>query len=219
MLPLALCPQIVSPCRTCSEVGLTSAAFIGLFVGIVVAALVTFYLMGRRQKRSLKRHGSPAALLQTYPESPTGNSKGPFVAQTDQADLILPQPLTDKAVKADVESLFYNINLHVENFYHNNPFDAALMQKSQAYRHGELPRGILSQNNVAFEEFLAQPRTRAGAIQALICAELLDSISFFGSREKSLLPLVVNDFCRSISLPSDTSGGESSWSFQSKVLT
>ena len=175
--------------------------------------------MGRRRKSGPRRpHGSPAALLQPYPDSPTGNSKVPF-AQVDQADLVLPQPLTDKAVKESVESLFFNINTHVDNFYHNNPFDAAVMQKSQAYRHGELPRGILSQNNLAFEEFLVHPKTRAGAIQALICAEILDSISFFGSREKSLLPLVVNDFCRSISLPSDTSRGKSLWYLEFTELT
>ena len=121
--------------------------------------------------------------------------------------MVLPQPLTDDALKDKVTSLFRNIADHVENFYHSQPFDDAMSKSYHEYRQTDLPRGLLGQDGIAFDELLGNPATRPSAIQSLVCAELLDSINVFSRRDKSLLPPAVTSFLTSVALPPDMPRG------------
>jgi hypothetical protein len=109
---------------------------------------------------------------------------------------VLEQPRDDATIKQTVAALFKAVEDHADNYYVDTPARSE-QAKEPASQSSHLPSGITAQSDVDFEALLADRHSRSSAITALITAQILDAIDFFGMTEKSLLPEMVTTFLRS----------------------
>ncbi|KIW66689.1 hypothetical protein PV04_05997 [Phialophora macrospora] len=199
-----------------SDGDLSGGAVAGVAIGCAIAgALIAFgllfFLMGDRLKKrpysggapshGNSRHSSsrkPGYLNSTLRQS-GDRAKGGAVERSVEevtAENVLEQPKDDPTIKQSVASLFKAIEDHADNYYLDTPATSE-QTKEPAGQSSHLPSGITAQNDVDFGALLADRHSRSSAITALITAQILDAIDFFGMTEKSLLPEMVTTFLRS----------------------
>jgi hypothetical protein len=198
-----------------SKHGLSSGAVAGVAVGCAVAGAVFAFLVlilmrtkrGSRNRSTTfasrtpsdrfgSRHlGDSGTPLRQYPSK---REKGGAITRSVEeatAENVLVQPKDDGAIKQSVATLFKAIDDHTLNYYVDTPFSKAIIASKETT--GKLPIGISAQNDVNFDKLLGDHLTRSSAITALITAQVLDCIDFFGDPEKTLLPKVITSFLRS----------------------
>jgi hypothetical protein len=198
-----------------SKHGLASGVVAGIAVGCAAAgaiiAFIVFVLL--RNKRGSRVHsaafvsrtpserfssphlGDSGTPLRQYPSE---REKGGAITRSTEeatAENVLSQPKDDGAIKQSVATLFKAIDDHTENYYTDTPFSKGTSASNEITE--KLPAGITVQNNVDFDRMLVDHLTRSSAITALITAQVLDCVDFFGDPQKTLLPKVITGFLRS----------------------
>ena len=183
-------------------------------IGALIAAAALYFLMKNRlskNQRSAGHAGDPGMAMATQRRRSDRQPNGLQNDQTSQkalpvanTDEILPQPYSDGQMKQEVEQFFSFVGDHVDpSLYHDRQLNLG-----GGSGQGVLPSGIASQQDVPFDDLLANPRTRFAAITSLVCAEMLAAIDFNGAPARSLLPALVTSFIRQSSSRSDNSHGK-----------
>ncbi|KAI9870378.1 MAG: hypothetical protein M1830_004320 [Pleopsidium flavum] len=126
---------------------------------------------------TLREHGNNYDRKRPLVTEQTGTPRGPAALES-----YLPQSADDKAVKNNVSTLFEQIELHVENFYHDSTVsmyadaDPELSKFDSPY----LPRPLTT--------LFPQSRSRIPLIKHCLAQFIVSSISIPTNHERSFLP-------------------------------
>lgn len=169
--------------------GVLAGAIVGSVVGsIIITLLLTYLLLFKRERsgyRPRHRHQrsdasrrKPTPMVQRIEER--SNVKSTPVDFNWQA--YLPQPKEDSSIRHAVKTLFEQIELHVDNYYHqaNGDFNDSTRRALIHVDSGRLPKPI--------EELMLKPHLAVPVIKHTIVHELITSISPDCSNAESLLP-------------------------------
>lgn len=193
--------QSVQP-RQSNDHHLSDGAVAGVVIGAAVAlALITFlvtflFMRSRQHNQGSKRRRSGAngrgtmelGTLREHGKSPepkrplvteqTVMSRGPGTWES-----YLPQSADDKAVKNNVSTLLEQIELHVENFYHNSTVSIGKDAHVELSKFDSpyLPAPLLT--------LFPQSRSRSPLITHCLTRFIVSSISPTANPERSFLPL------------------------------
>jgi len=182
------------------KVGVSSSAVAGAVVGAALAvALITFLLTflimrrrskgesGKRHRSGRKRHGG------TGKEGVNGDDtgwtpEGTFEPAAKSNGLVnldnyLPQSADDRTIQGRASTLFEQIQLHVENYYHNLPVSVSESDAAAAiapFGSPYLPGNLIS--------LLSEPRSRIPAIKHCFAHKIISSITPDSGSGSSFLP-------------------------------
>lgn len=182
-----------SPAPTSGD-GLSTGAVVGIAVGCLVAGviiglLVSLFLLHRRRKPA------PAQVIEIRAGDKRPDSRAltatPVepIAPVSDLDHFLPVPTSDKELAAEMQSLGYLIQQHVENNYHLSPVRPASGPLGQMLVDLGLGEG---DSSLPRPEQLAamalDPNTRFAALQHVIARVIFGSLSVESAGKISMLP-------------------------------
>ena len=161
-----------------------------------IAAFLTWFFMRRRERHSQRHHRGEkpnngylaSGSMRESPNDP--GTKGPIATQKDVTSMPLrglethlPPPADDGAVSHNISTLFEQIGMHVESFYHKSfvPIPTGAEKRLSEYNSPHLP-GPLT-------ELFPQARTGISIIKHCLTKTILDSTTPGGNIDKSFLPL------------------------------
>lgn len=170
---------------------------IGVGVGLALATfLITFlWMRSRRKSRTSKRSGRGAwGRGSTDPRTVQGGDRDPELKQpvlTEQSiaprglgslESYLPQSADDKAVKNKVATLLEQVQLHVENFYHNSTssISEASAVELMKFDSPDLPEPLVAS--------MQRSRNQVPLIMHGLTRSIISSIMPDTGTERSLLP-------------------------------
>jgi hypothetical protein len=197
--------------------GLSSGAAAGIGIGCaIIGALVAFALAWCILGRKRKNQRSPIPEREHFVPSPDyGNtniiSKTPLTEkvlplagpQSEALDGFLTQRADDSQLKKVLQDLNEIIDQHVENHYHNKPFEG---------NQGALERRLVecgyTSDIAEVTAILVNPQTRFAGIRQLIAKVIIGNTDLKARSDLSLLPPQIAAFYSSIPPVERQSGSE-----------
>lgn len=184
--------------------GAVAGIAVGMFVaGLLLAGAISLFLLRRQKKRQVLLHHTEHVASNQYPLSAT---KGPTIVTSsvlNSLDDLLPQPVADDTITAELSKIRDNMKNHVRTYYHAAQVSLAQIDE-KAIESLALATGISAS---VLASALANPKQRPVMIRLVLAWVILPRIT--GEKFSCFLPSDVAGLIASLPGKSGSSACES----------
>jgi hypothetical protein len=179
--------------------GAVAGAAIGSAVGAAILAAIVTYLLMRSRSSAKRRNDFGGSPTPEHSSFAMGKSylSGSVVQSVESADWTryLPQPADDSFITGTIETIYQQIELHVDNFYSNASPSADRISENARALLTEMDTGLV---RPSLSEAMMRRKHKKTLVKQTLARLLLSNMTIEDGSPGSLLPRDIAELQRSL---------------------